>query len=405
MNLKNLVKIAFLAMLKNKMRSFLTMLGIIIGVGAVIVMVAIGEGTKRQVEEQISGLGVNLLTIFPTAFRQGSVSLGSGSGSRLTLDDVDKLQKESTLLGGISPVIRVNLQSISASGNWNTTVNGVSTDYLQIRQWPLDSGDFFTLSDVKAQAKFCVIGKTVADNLFPNDDPIGQQIRLRNVPFRVIGLLSAKGQGGFGQDQDDIIFAPYTTVLNRLSNNRFIGQIVCSSITGDQMDNAQAEITRILRESHKIPDGSDNDFFVGNQADIISAASQTTDFLTTFLASIAGISLLVGGIGIMNIMLVSVSERTREIGIRMAVGARERDILKQFLVESVVISISGGFIGIVLGILFSLVIRFLVGWVIGLNFFMIILAFGFSVLVGVFFGYYPARKAARLNPIDALRYE
>jgi putative ABC transport system permease protein len=400
-----LLKIAFLAMLKNKMRSLLTMLGIIIGVSAVIVMVAIGHGTKKQIETQINSLGVNLLTVFPGAFRQGGVSMGGGSASRLTLDDVEKLKKEGTLLAGVSPVIRVSLQAVGGLGNWNTSVMGVSPDYQNIRQWPILEGEFFSDADVRGQSKVCVIGQTVATNLFGSGDPVGQKIRLRNVPFKVIGLLTNKGQNSFGSDQDDTILAPYTTVQFRLNYNKFIQQIVCSSQSADQMSDAEKEINSILRESHKLSEGADEDFTIRNQAEVVSTANQTTGFLTTFLVSIAGISLLVGGIGIMNIMLVSVTERTREIGIRMAVGAKESDILKQFLVESVVLSVSGGLIGIILGFLISLTIRTLAGWATELSMLSIILAFSFSAFVGIFFGFYPARKAAKLNPIEALRYE
>jgi len=405
MNLRNLFKIAFIAMLKTKMRSLLTMLGIIIGVGSVIVMVAIGQGTQKQIEDQISGLGVNLITVFPNFSRQGTVRMGSGTGSSLTLDDVAKIKKEATLISGVSPMIRSGVQAIGGSGNWSTSVFGVSPDYLDIRMWPLDSGDFFTQSDVIAQSKVCVVGKTIVTNLFPDGNAVGQQIRLREVPFKIIGVLTVKGQSANGNDQDDLIIAPYTTVLNRLANNKFIPQILVSALSPAQMDAAQEEITRLLRESHKIADSADDDFQVRNQADVIATSTQTTGFLTAFLASIAGISLIVGGIGIMNIMLVSVTERTREIGIRMAIGAREADILKQFLVESVVISVSGGVIGIVLGFIVALVIRILIGWVVQLDFFTVLIAFFFSAFVGVFFGFYPARKAAKLNPIDALRYE
>jgi putative ABC transport system permease protein len=401
----NLIRIAWRSMLKNKMRSLLTMLGIIIGVGAVIVMVAIGQGTQKQIADQISSLGVNLLTIYPGAFRQGSVSQGGGTMSRLTLDDVDKLKKDSTLLAGISPVIRVSVQAVGGSGNWSTSVNGVSPDFELIRGWPVATGEYFTENDVKSQAKVCLIGGTVLSNLFPNGDAVGQQIRLRNEPFRIVGVLSLKGQNGAGQDQDDIVIAPYTTVQYRLNRNRFIGQIICSCVSSDRMTDAQDEIRTIVRESHKIADGADDDFAVRNQADVIQTATQTTGTLTAFLAAVAGISLLVGGIGIMNIMLVSVTERTREIGIRMAIGAKHRDIMRQFLVESMMLSISGGVIGIVFGFIIMISIQFATHWTMVLSLPTVLLAFGFSALVGIFFGWYPARTAAALHPIDALRYE
>ncbi len=405
MRLQDLLTIAFQSIFKNKMRSFLTMLGIIIGVGAVIVMVSIGQGAQKQIKDQIQGLGVNLLTVFPVAFRQGGVSYGGGSLSRLTVDDVNKLKKESTLLAGVSPVIRTSAQVIGGSGNWSTSIMGVSPDYLIIRDWSLSSGSPFTDNDVRAQTRVCLIGYTVATNLFGSSDPVNQRLRIRSEPFKIIGVLSVKGLAGSGVDQDDVILGPYTTVQNRLSQNRYIQQILCSSVSAEQMDNAQDEIRSLLRETHKIPEGADEDFTVRNQADVINTANQTTGILTAFLAAIAGISLLVGGIGIMNIMLVSVTERTREIGIRMAVGARSLDILMQFLVEAVVLSLTGGIIGIILGFLVTVFIQVVFNWSMVFSFQTILLSFVFSFIVGAFFGFYPARKASSLNPIDALRYE
>lgn len=405
MLLENLLKIALKALLKNKLRSLLTMLGIIIGVGSVIVMIAIGQGTQKQIQDQIGGMGVNLLTVFPGSFRQGGVSMGGGSLSRLTLEDVERLKRDSTFLAGVSPMNRLNAQVIGGVGNWNTQVMGVSPDYFTIRDWSVQEGSEFNQADIRSQSKVCIIGQTVATNLFGNDSPVGQQIRIRNVPFKIIGLLTAKGQNAFGSDQDDIILTPYTTFLYRLSFNRYIQQILCSSVSTEAMVSAQEEITTLLRETHKIQPGAEDDFTVRNQAEVIITVNQTTGFLTSFLASIAGISLLVGGIGIMNIMLVSVTERTREIGIRMAIGAKEKDILLQFLVEAIVLSILGGLIGILSGVGITFIIKLIIGWAAQLSVFSIILSFVFSVLVGVFFGYYPARKAASLNPIDALRYE
>ena len=334
-----------------------------------------------------------------------SVFMGGGTGSRLTIDDVNKLQKNSTRLAGVSPMMRMNAQVIGSSGNWSTSIFGVSPDYLVIRQWTLSSGDFFAENDVKGMAKVCVIGWTVSTNVFGESDPVGRQIRIRDVPFRVIGLLAQKGVSAGGQDQDDQILVPYTTMNSRLNKNRFINSILCSAISPDQMEAAQDEIRSILRDSHKLTDTADDDFTVRNQADVISTAKQTTDVLTAFLASIAGISLLVGGVGIMNIMLVSVTERTREIGIRMAIGARGADIRAQFLVEAVVLCVSGGIFGITLGFLLSVIIQVATGWLLVFSLPMVILAFLFSLLVGVFFGYYPASRASALNPIEALRYE
>ena len=381
------------------------MLGIIIGVGAFIIMVAYGQGIQRQVRDQIQSLGVNLLTIFPSAFRTGGVSYGGGTYSRLTLDDVTKIKKDATTLEGVSPSIRVVVQAIGGVGNWNTSIFGVSTDYFGIREWTISNGNFFTESDVRAQTRVCVIGNTVASNLFPNMDPVGQRIRIRSEPFKIIGFLTPKGFSGNGQDQDDIILAPYTTVQYRLNTSRYIGSILCSSSSPDQMEASQDEIRTILRASHKLSESADDDFTIRNQADIINTSNQVTGSVTILLAVIASISLIVGGIGIMNIMLVSVTERTREIGIRMAIGARGNDILLQFLVEAVVLSLVGGLIGILMGYSGALFIRIALNWPIVYSIPPVLLASIFSFMVGVFFGFYPARKASTLNPIDALRYE
>ncbi len=405
MRLNFLLKIALQSILKNKMRTLLTMLGIIIGVGAFIIMVAYGMGMQRQVRDQVQSLGVNLLTIFPSAFRQGGVSYGGGTYSRLTLNDVIKIKKEAATLAGVSPSIRVVAQTIGGVGNWNTSIYGVSTDYFDIRQWTLSNGNFFTDNDVRAQTRVCVIGNTVASNLFPNMDPVGQRLRIRSEPFKIIGILAPKGFSGNGQDQDDLILAPYTTVQYRLNQSRYIQSILCSSTSPDMMDASQDEIKTILRASHKISEGADDDFTVRNQADIINTANQVTGSVTLLLAVVASISLLVGGIGIMNIMLVSVTERTREIGIRMAIGARGNDILLQFLVEAVVLSLVGGLIGILIGYSGALFIKLALSWPIVYSLAPVLLASVFSFIVGVFFGFYPARKASTLNPIDALRYE
>ncbi|MBM3277622.1 MAG: ABC transporter permease [Candidatus Handelsmanbacteria bacterium] len=405
MKWKNLLRVALKAIARNKMRSLLTMLGIIIGVGSVITMVAVGEGAQAQIEKQINSLGTNLLVVFPGASRQGGVSMGGGSGTRLTLEDVDKLGKEAELVSGVSPVVRAGVQAVGGIGNWNTSVQGVSPDFLEIRQWPLVSGDFFTAGEVRSQAKVCVIGQTIVTNLFPDQDPVGQELRLRNVPFKIIGVLSEKGQGAGGMDQDDAILIPYTTAMYRLSGWRFIQQILCSAVSAEQLAAAQEEIRVLLRENHKLQEGDEDDFTIRNQTDLASTAQEATRTMTMLLAAIASVSLVVGGIGIMNIMLVSVTERTREIGIRMAIGARPHDILVQFLVEAVALSLSGGLIGIAIGFL----ARYLMGALSGMEAVIsaptVFLAFGFSGAVGIFFGFYPARKAAALNPIDALRYE
>jgi putative ABC transport system permease protein len=407
MKWQNLIKVAFISIFKNKMRTLLTMLGIIIGVGAVIVMVAIGEGAQARIQSQINGLGTNLIMVFPGSFQQGSVRMGAGTAQQLSNDDYDRLRKNGTLFQGISPVARTGGQVIGGAGNWSTGIWGVSEEFLKIRDWKLESGEFFTANDVKTQNKVCVIGKTIVKNLFPYEDPVGQQIRIRSVPCRIIGVLSEKGQSTFGSDQDDVIMAPYTTVLWRLSggHSHGISQFYISASSLEQMRAAQEEARTILRESHKIPEGEDDDFTIRNQTEFAQLATATTQTLTILLASIASISLLVGGIGIMNIMLVSVTERTREIGIRMAIGARGRDILTQFLIESMVLSLSGGLIGIMLGFAATYIVQLATEWNTVITIPTVFISFGFAGLVGVFFGFYPARKAAGLNPIDALRYE
>lgn len=405
MNWFNYFQLAGDSIIKNKMRTLLTMLGIIIGVGAVIVMVAIGQGAQDQIKSQINSLGANVVIVFPGASRQGGVSMGAGSSGRLTLNDVDYLKKNGVLFAGVSPIVRTMSQVIGGSGNWNTSIQGVSEDFLAIRQWKLSSGENFTSADVKANNKVCLIGKTVADQLFPGEDPVGQQIRIRSVPVRIVGVLAAKGQNAGGQDQDDTILAPYTTVQNRLSGWRFIQQILVSAPSENQMTATQDELKRLMRAAHKLADYDEEDVTVKNQTDIAETAQESTKVMTMLLASIAGVSLVVGGIGIMNIMLVSVTERTREIGIRVAIGARKSDILAQFLVEAIVLSLAGGIIGILLGVGLTYLVGSISGWLTSISMPIVFISFGFSGLVGVFFGFYPARKAARLDPIEALRYE
>ena len=405
MKLLNILLSAFRALQRNKMRSFLTMLGIIIGVGAVIAMLAIGQGAEYSVKEQIAALGTNVLMVFPGAQQQGGVRTAAGSAVTLTEDDALAIQRECPAVQYLSPGSGAGGQVIAGNLNWSTGISGVGNDYLEIRQWSVDYGAFFTDADVKAAAKVCVLGKTVADNLFPESSPVEQTIRIRNVPFKVVGVLAKKGQNTAGQDQDDIILAPYTTVIRRLSHWPNLRSILVSATSLKDIPTAQAQISELLRMRHKIQPYDADDFTIRNQTDLAATATATTEILTILLASIASVSLLVGGIGIMNIMLVSVTERTREIGIRMSIGARSRDILTQFLIEALVLSLLGGVIGIILGTTGSSIISKIAKWPTIVTPFSIILSFGFSIAIGIFFGFYPARKAALLNPIDALRYE
>jgi putative ABC transport system permease protein len=405
MKLTRLAKLAGQSIRKNKMRTLLTMLGVIIGVAAVIVMVAVGQGAQSQIRNRIDKLGTNLIMITPGSSASGGVSQGAQTFNRLTVKDVEAVRAGATLLTGISPVILAPTQAITANGNWRTLVYGVSTDYHTIRDWDVAEGAYFTDTDVRTSRKVALIGKTVADGLFPGSDPVGQTLQLRHVPFEIIGVLAEKGQTAEGNDQDDIVIAPYTTVQNRLQGRQFIGQIIASASTRSDIPLAEAEITSAMRASHRLGTADNSDFTVRDQTDLAKTAQETTRVMTWLLAAIASISLLVGGIGIMNIMLVSVTERTREIGIRMAVGARGSDVLRQFLVESTVMSVAGGLIGVVVGWLSAVVLRLITHWETVVSPQTVIIALVFSASVGIFFGYYPARKAAALNPIEALRYE
>ena len=400
-----LVKVAGKSILKNKMRTLLTMLGIIIGVGAVLVMVAVGDGAKSQIENQIRNLGSNMLVVTPGSSSAGGVSRGSGSFNRLSLEDAEKIRNESVFVSMVSPVVTTFSQIIGGSGNWRARLNGVDVDYLLIRDWDLASGSWFTPQDVRSGKKVAVLGTTVADKLFSGQDPVGQTIQIRNVPVQVIGVLEPKGQTPEGSDQDDVVLAPYTTVQQRLGRFRFISQILVSTSNQNDIPAAQEEINQILRESHGLAQFEENDFEVKNQTQLADAASGTTEVMTLLLAAIASISLLVGGIGIMNIMLVSVTERTREIGIRMAIGARGSDVLVQFLIEAIVMSVLGGAIGVAVGFGGAALVANITGWSTVVEPNTVIVALVFSAAVGIFFGFYPARKAAAMNPIDALRFE
>jgi len=399
-----LIRVAGESIKKNKMRTLLTMLGIVIGVGAVIIMVAVGQGAQRGIANQINALGTNLLVVTAGASNQGGVSQGAQAFNRLTVDDAEKLKREGTLFAGVTPVVMTRTQVIAGGTNWRTTINGVSTDFQTIRDWDMQSGTFFSDNDVRGMRKVAVIGNTVAQNLFPGVDPVGSQLQIRNVPFDIVGVLATKGQNAGGQDQDDIVVIPYTTAQARLSGSTRIFQILVSATSQQDIAAAQQEVTAIMHESHKIGAG-DDDFTVRNQTEIANAAQGTTKIMTWLLASIASVSLIVGGIGIMNIMLVSVTERTREIGIRMAIGARGSDVLTQFLVESIVMSVLGGAVGLVVGVGGASVLARVTGWSTAVPIQAVALAIGFSAAVGVFFGFYPARKAAALDPIQALRYE
>jgi len=405
MKQSTLFKVASASILKNKMRTLLTMLGIVIGVGAVIVMVAIGNGAQMQIKDQIGSLGTNLIIIMPGSGMMGGANQGAGSFNKLSVADADKLKKDGTLFSAVSPVVSAREQVIAQGGNWKTSINGVSTDFLTIRNWNTGEGAFFSDADVQSGRKVAVIGATVAKNLFADSDPVGAQIQIGKVPFQVVGVMAAKGQNAGGQDQDDIVLVPYTTAQNRLSGNVRIGQILVSTATPEDMTPAQAEVTSIMRDAHRLDNGQDDDFTVRNQTEITDAMSGTTKVMSGLLAAIASISLLVGGIGIMNIMLVSVTERTREIGIRMAIGARGNDVLTQFLVESIVMSVLGGLVGLAAGFGGAALLGHITGWATATPISAVAIAVGFSAAVGMFFGYYPARKAASLNPIQALRYE
>jgi putative ABC transport system permease protein len=368
-------------------------------------MLAIGQGAEYSVKEQIASLGTNVLMVYPGAQQQAGVRTAAGSATTLTEDDALAIGKECPAVQYISPGSAAGGQIIAGNLNWSTGIQGVGTDYLEIRQWPVEYGEFFTDQDVKAAAKVCILGRTVADNLFPESSPVDQTVRIRSVPFKVVGVLTKKGQNAMGQDQDDVILAPYTTVIRRLSHWPNLRFILVSATSLKDISIAQTQISELLRMRHKIQPYDPDDFTIRNQTDLAATATATTDILTILLASIASVSLLVGGIGIMNIMLVSVTERTREIGIRMSIGARSKDILTQFLIEALVLSLLGGIVGIIIGVVGSSVISSIAKWPTIVTAFSIILSFGFSIAIGIFFGFYPARKAAMLNPIDALRYE
>lgn len=406
MNGTNLLKIALRALANNKLRAFLTMLGIIIGVASVIAMLAIGQGSKRSIQKQISEMGSNMIMIHPGAEMRGGVRQDPDEMQTLKLENYETLRDECMYLSAISPNVSASGQLISGANNYPSSVSGVSIGYLTIRQLVVEQGEMFSEEDIWTAAKVCVIGKTIADNLFPNgQDPVGKVIRCNQVPLRVVGVLKSKGYNSMGMDQDDVVLAPYTTVMKRLLAQTYLGGIFASALTEDMTDQAVDEITTILRREHKLKDTDDDDFTIRTQQELSSMLNTTTDLMTTLLACIAGISLVVGGIGIMNIMYVSVTERTREIGLRMSVGARGIDILSQFLIESILISITGGLIGVILGCGASIIIKTVAHWPVYIQPWSVLLSFAVCTFTGVFFGWYPAKKAADLDPIEALRYE
>ena len=402
--LGNIAIVGLKAISRNKLRSFLTMLGMVIGVGCVIVVVAIGNGASQSIQSTINSLGSNFIMIFPGAATTGGARVFTGN-STLTAEDAAAIKAECPDVAYVSPTVRTAGQIVAGELNWGTSMMGVDVDYPNIRAWNTAKGDFFTDSDVKSAAKVCVLGATVADNLFPNGDAVGQVVRIKNVPFKVTGVLEKKGGNMMGQDQDDVALAPYTTIMKRLSGKTKLDMLYVSSSSPNNVQAAQAEIDAVLRQRHRIPPNGDADFMMRSQEEIAAASASQMNTLRMLLLAIAAVSLIVGGIGIMNIMLVSVTERTREIGIRMAIGAKGRHVLTQFLFEAITISIVGGLIGVLLGVAISRVIALKAGWPIVVSPDSVLLAFGVAGFVGVFFGFYPARKASRLDPIDALRYE
>ncbi len=406
MRFANLFKIALRALNNNKLRCFLTMLGIIIGVGSVITMLAIGQGSKNSIKAQISEMGSNMIMIHPGTGQRGGVRQSADDMQTLKIEDYETLRDNAKYLTAVSPQVSSSGQFINGNNNYPSSVSGITPDYLNIRMLKVSEGAMFTDQDVATAAKVCVLGQTVVDNLFPNgENPIGKVVRFNKIPFTVIGVLEKKGTNSMGQDQDDVVLAPFTTVMKRVLAIDYLQSLFASAIDENLSEEATDEITQLLRTNHKLKDGADNDFNIRSQQELSEMMSSTSDMMTVLLACIAGISLLVGGIGIMNIMYVSVTERTREIGLRMAIGAKGRDILAQFLIESVIISITGGVIGVIIGGIATWLVTLIARWPVEIQVSAVILAFSVCTVTGVFFGWYPAQKAANLNPIDALRYE
>lgn len=406
MKIGNLFKIALKALNNNKMRCFLTMLGIIIGVASVITMLAIGQGSKNSIRQQISEMGSNMIMIFPGNMERGGVRQSTDDMQTMKPIDYESIRDEAKYVAAVSPMVSSSGQFIYGANNYPSKVEGVNPDYLEIRQLKISTGNVFTDQDIKRAAKVCIVGQTIVDNLFPDgEEPVGKVIRFNSIPFTIIGVLESKGYNSMGQDQDDIVLAPYTTVMKRVLAIDYIQGIFASALTEEITDEAIEEITAIIDRNHKIKDGEEGDFTIRSQQELSEMLNSTTEMMTLLLACVAGISLMVGGIGIMNIMLVSVTERTREIGLRMSIGAKGRDILTQFLIEAVIISITGGIIGVLIGGISSFLVKFLLNWPVSIQIYSVVLSFAVCTVTGVFFGWYPAKKASALDPIEALRYE
>ncbi|MDB9153179.1 ABC transporter permease [Parabacteroides distasonis] len=406
MNTTNLLKIALRALANNKLRGFLTMLGIIIGVASVITMLAIGQGSKRSIQAQISEMGSNMIMIQPGADMRGGVRQEASAMETLKLQDYEDIVNETRYISATSPSVNSSGQAIYGANNAPTTVYGISPDYMEIRRYEVEDGDMFSDQDVQTAAKVCVIGKTVVDNLFPGgENPVGRVIRFQKLPFRVVGVLKSKGYNSMGMDQDDLILAPYTTIQKKILAITHLQGITCSALKEEYTDQAIDEISEILRRNHRLRETDDDDFTIRSMQELSTMLTSTTDIMTTLLAAVAGISLLVGGIGIMNIMYVSVTERTREIGLRMSIGAKGMDILAQFLIESILISVTGGLIGVLFGVGAALIVNVVAHFPIYIQPWSVLLSFVVCTVTGVFFGWYPAKKAAQLDPIEAIRYE
>lgn len=406
MNFGNLFRIALKALSNNKFRGFLTMLGIIIGVGSVITMLAIGQGSKRSIQAEISEMGSNMIMISPGGDRRGGVRLSANDMQTLKVKDFEDIVEKCSYVSLASPTVNASGQCVYGSNNTPTSVYGVNLDYLEIRNYKVEDGDTFSEQDIKTAAKVCLIGKTVVENLFTNgENPVGKVIRFGSIPLKIAGVLESKGNNSMGMDQDDLLIAPYTTVMKRIQAVTYLQGITCSALSEDYTDQAIDQITKVLRENHKLKDGDSDNFEIRSQQELASMMTSTSDLMSTLLAAVAAISLIVGGIGIMNIMYVSVTERTKEIGLRMSIGARGMDILAQFLIEATLLSVMGGIIGVIAGVGASFVVKALLAYPIYIKPWSIILSFAVCTFIGIFFGWYPARKASNLDPIEALRYE